>query len=83
MQFKKIDPHQKVYHHFELEVSKFALYDDELDMPIVHGSRNLVEATVRKLSEDVVIIYYKRDASDKTSYKRKAKFIGGKLKPAP
>ena len=82
MQFKKIDPNQKLYHHFEIEVSKFALYDDELDMPIVHGSRNLVDATVRKLSKEVVIIYYKRDTIDDSSYKRKAKFIGGKLKPA-
>lgn len=80
MQFKKLDPAQKLFHHFELEVSKFALYDDELDMPIIYGSRNLVDATVRKLPEDIVIMYYKRDTSDK-SYKRKAKFIGGKLKP--
>ena len=76
-----IDHTQKLFHHFELSVSKFVLYDDELDMPIIYGSKNLVEGVIHALPTDVVIIYYKRDSTDKTSYKRKAKLVGGELKP--
>jgi len=66
-----------VFHYFEKSPTQFALYDDELDMPIMYGSRNLVDAMVRKLSKDVMVIYYKRD-SDKFSFKKKIIYEGSK-----
>lgn len=59
---KPIDPRSKEYHHFEYDVGKFALFDDADDgTPVVVGSRNLVDATIRKLSSSVTIYYYKKD----------------------
>ncbi len=74
MQLKKINPKTKLYHHFELSTSQFALYDDEMDMPVVYGSRNLVDATIRNLTKSTTIIYYKRDLVDKLSFKKKATY---------
>ena len=51
----------------------YALYDDELDMPIQYGSLNKVDAAVqslRKYIKDVYIVYYDRDLSFKESFKR-------------
>lgn len=78
MTFKKLSPLETVFHHFEIDVTTFALYDSELDMPIVYGSRNLVDATIRHLNPRVTIIYYKKDI-DRVSYKRKIKYEGKKI----
>ena len=83
MQLKKIDPKQVLYHYFERSPSEFALYDDELDMPIAWGSRNLVDATVRNLSARMTVIYYKRDLADKVSFKKKLMYKGKKEKESP
>lgn len=57
---KPIDPRAAVYHHFEYSVSEFGLFDDANDgTPVVVGSRNLVDATIRHLSKGVTIFYYK------------------------
>jgi len=47
-------------------------------MPIMYGSRNLVDSTVRKLSSTVTVIYYKRDTTEKSSFKRKVIYKGKK-----
>lgn len=78
MQLKRVDPNAVIYHYFERSPSEFALYDDELDMPIAWGSKNLVDAKVRSLPPKVSVAYYKRDI-DKVSFKKKA-FFKGKLK---
>lgn len=78
MTFKRINPEAKLYHYFERSVTEFALYDDELDMPIVYGSRNLVDGTIRKLDKSVIIVYYKRDMSDKMAFKKKLIYNGKK-----
>ena len=72
MQLKRIDPKAVIYHYFELSASEFSLFDDELDMPVAYGSRNLVDATVRNLPPKVTVAYYKRDGADKISFKKKA-----------
>jgi hypothetical protein len=78
MQLKKINPKALLYHYFERTVTEFALFDDDLDMPVAWGSRNLVDALVRKLSRSVSVVYYKRDTTDKISFKRKVVFEGKK-----
>lgn len=59
---KSIDLKARQYHHFEYDVSHFGLFDDADDgTPIVVGSRNLVDATIRRLPQNVTIFYYKKD----------------------
>ena len=81
MQLKRVDPNAVIYHYFERSPSEFVLYDDEMDMPVAYGSKNLVDARVRSLSPKVSIAYYKRDV-DKTSFKKKF-FFRGKVKETP
>jgi len=88
MRLKRINPEILLYHHFERSPSEFALYDDEFDIPVGYGSRNLVESIVRRLSKNVTVIYYKRDPVDRQSFKRKAVYSGDKKatsqkQPAP
>ena len=71
MQLKRINPRAVLYHYFEKSPSEFALFDDELDMPVAWGSRNLVDAMTRTLHKSVTVIYYKRDIADKVSFKKK------------
>lgn len=80
MQLKRVNPKQILYHYFERSPSEFALYDDELDMPVAYGSRNLVDSMVRNLSPRVTVVYYKRDMGDKVSFKKKMMFQGKKEK---
>jgi hypothetical protein len=56
------------------------LFDDELDMPVAWGGRNLVDAMVRTLSKSITVVYYKRDISDKFSFKKKLIYEGRKEK---
>ena len=76
MQLKRVNPKQLLYHYFERSPSEFALFDDELDMPVAYGSRNLVDAVVRSLRKSVTVVYYKRDITDKVSFKKKVLFKG-------
>lgn len=76
MTLKRINPKALLYHYFEKSVSEFALYDDDMDLPVSYGSRNLVDGTVRKLNKTVSVVYYKRDLTDKTSFKKKVIYNG-------
>jgi hypothetical protein len=78
MTLKRINPEATIYHYFEKSVTEFALYDDDLDMPVSYGSKNLVDGTVRKLDKSITIIYYKRDMIDKISFKKKVIYSGKK-----
>ena len=78
MQLKKVKPNQLLYHYFEKSTTEFALYDDELDMPIAWGSRNLVDSAVRSLKKSITVIYYKRDITDNISFKKKMMYDGTK-----
>lgn len=78
MQLKRVNPKSLLYHYFERSVTEFALYDDEFDMPVAYGSRNLVDAIVRSLDRSMSVIYYKRDNVDKVSFKKKAIYEGKK-----
>jgi hypothetical protein len=79
MTLKRINPEAKLYHYFERSVSEFALYDDELDMPVAYGSRNLVDGTVKNLDKSVAIVYYNRDVTNKMAFKKKIIYNGKKV----
>jgi len=67
-----------IYHYFERSISEYALFDDDFDMPVAWGSRNLVDGTVRKLSTAVTVIYYRRDVKDRLSFKKRLIYDGKK-----
>lgn len=72
MTLKPIDKNQILYHLFKLNTVKYALYDDEMDMPIQYGSLNLITAATQSLKKhikNVRIVYYDRDLSDKMTFK--------------
>ena len=66
MTFKRINTETILYHYFEFQNSKgqlkYALFDSDMDMPIAYGSKNFVAATIRNLSKNVTVVYYKPDA---------------------
>ncbi len=76
MQLKRINPKALLYHYFERSVTEFALFDEEMDMPVSYGSRNLVDGTVRKLGKAVTVVYYKVDLTDKVYFKKKTIYSG-------
>jgi hypothetical protein len=78
MQLKRVNPKALLYHYFERSVTEFALYDDELDMPVAYGSKNLVDSMVRSFPKTITIIYYKRDVVDKFSFKKYIIYDGQK-----
>ena len=78
MQLKRVNPKAVLYHYFERSVTEFALFDDELDMPVAYGSRNLVDAMVRSFPKNITVVYYKRDTVDRISFKKKVIYDGQK-----
>jgi hypothetical protein len=65
------------YHHFEYSVSEFGMFDDADDgTPVVIGSRNLVDAVIRKLPKNITIFYYKKSAMG--YWEKKAIYDGNK-----
>ena len=63
---KPIDPEESIYHQYQYEIGYFGLFDDVGDgTPVVVGSRNLVEATVRNIlaqKKPITIFYYKQES---------------------
>jgi hypothetical protein len=47
-------------------------------MPVAWGSKNLVDSVVRNLPKVITICYYKRDFTNKVSFKKNAIFEGKK-----
>lgn len=73
MQIKTIDWKQTLYHLFKLSSTIYALYDDEMDMPVKYGSLSVVNPTIESIKKhvkDVFIVYYDRDLQDKSSFKK-------------
>jgi len=59
--FKPIDEDAEIYHHYEYSPTEFGLFDDADDgSPVMIGSRNLIDAMIRKLPKNITIFYYKR-----------------------
>jgi hypothetical protein len=58
---KKISPKEKLYYHYKIDPSCYALYDSALDTPIAYGSYNFVGAVLAGLPPTVTIFYYEVD----------------------
>jgi hypothetical protein len=58
---KKIDIKEKLYYHYKVDASRYALFDSDLDTPIAYGSWNFVGATINKLPPSSTIFYYEVD----------------------
>jgi hypothetical protein len=67
MTLKPINPKALLYHCFENPPLQYALYDDELGLPVAYGSRNYVEGAIRNLGKHVTVIVYKKNI-DRESY---------------
>jgi len=59
MTFKKVNPKESLFHYIEIDPSTYVLFDSELDIPIIRGSKNVVGLTITNLRKNVVIHYYK------------------------
>jgi hypothetical protein len=45
------------------------LFDDNFNLPIVYGSNQKIDLTIRNISQDLDIFHYKEDMSVKHSFK--------------
>ena len=59
MTFKKVNPKESLFHYIDIGQGKYVLFDSELDIPIIRGRKNVVGLTIKKLTKNVVIHYYK------------------------
>ena len=80
MQLKRINPKSILYHYFQMDSTKNVLFDDDMDMPVSYGSKNLVEGTITKLAKHVTVIYYKRNVDGQTFYNPRFLKYEGKVK---
>ena len=58
---KRINLKEKLYYHYRIDPSTYALYDSELSTPIAYGSFNFVASTINNLPKMVTIFYYEVD----------------------
>ena len=58
---KKIDVLEKVFYHFKVSPSCYALFDSEINTPVIYGSYNLVSSTIKNLPPTVSIFYFETD----------------------
>jgi hypothetical protein len=80
MRLKRINPNAILYHYFQMTPVKSVLFDDDMDMPVAYGSKNLVEGTITHLSKNVTVIYYKRNVDKQTFYNPRFLKYEGKAK---
>lgn len=70
MRFKKLEKGGfKIFHHFRLSSVLSAFFDEDMDMPVIYGDNQKVQATVTKLDKTNTIVYYKEDGALKNSFK--------------
>lgn len=86
LRFRKLDNKQLFYHHFKISPVLSVLFDDQFDMPIVHGSNQKVQATISQIKREATIFYYKEDVTLKPSFKLYMTYRGKKpqnVQPKP
>lgn len=62
MTFKKINVKETLFHYIEIDPSTCVLFDSELDMPLIRGSKNRVAAVIKNLNPSIRINYYNVDS---------------------
>lgn len=58
MTFKKINVKETLFHYIEIDSVNCVLFDSELDVPIIRGSKNRVSAVIKNLNPAIRINYY-------------------------
>lgn len=58
MTFKKINQEEKIFHYMKLSPTKYAIFDSEMDVPIMYGSKNKVDMVIKNLNRAVRVNYY-------------------------
>lgn len=59
MTFKKINIKETLFHYIEIDATTCVLFDSELNVPIMYGSKNRVAAVIKNLNPKIRINYYK------------------------
>ena len=67
---KKIDWKEKVYYHFKIDPTNYALFDSEMTTPAIYGSFNLVAAVITNLPKSVTIFYFETNEREGWKMKR-------------
>lgn len=58
MTLKKINIKEDIFHYIKLNATTYVLYDSDMDIPIMYGSKNKVDLTVKNLNPKIRINYY-------------------------
>lgn len=61
MTFKKINVKETLFHYIEIDAINCVLFDSELDIPLIRGSKNRVAAVIKNLNPSIRINYYTLD----------------------
>jgi len=61
MTYKKINPKETLFHYIEIDSTTCVLFDSELDIPIIYGSKNRAAAVIKNLNKRIRINYYDVD----------------------
>jgi hypothetical protein len=80
LRFKKIDDTMIIYHHFKINPAVSALFDVEMNIPIMYGSNQKIQMMLNKINKSSTILYYKEDVMLKKSYKYFMQYNGKKNK---
>jgi hypothetical protein len=58
MTFKKINVKETLFHYIEIDSVNCVLFDSELDVPIIRGSKNRIAAVIKNFNPSIRINYY-------------------------
>lgn len=60
---KKLNATEKIFYHFKLDATTYALFDSELDTALAHGSYNMVSQKLILLPKQSIVYYFEQDNS--------------------
>ncbi len=78
LRYHYINPNIFEYHSFKLSPTLYVLWDSTVDMPIIYGSYQKLQATINQVPKLSKIYYYKEDFTVKNSFKFYMMFEGKK-----
>ncbi len=76
LRYHYIEKNQFIYHVFKLSPVLYVLWDNTVDMPIIYGSYQRLQATINQIPKNSTIYYYKEDVTVKNSFKFYMMFEG-------
>lgn len=67
---KKIEFGEKLFFHYKLNATTYALFDSTMSTPVAYGSNNFVGGAISKLSKNAMIFYFELDNREGWKMKR-------------